>query len=48
VTLFRGEVCVLYSDRAFHKENEDDERDSDYSKDEEDIKVSEGRRLLFA
>ena len=48
MTLFCGEVCVLYSDRAFHKENEDDERDSDYSDDEEDIKVSEGRRLLFA
>ena len=46
-TLFCGEVC-LCSDRAFHKENEDDERDNDYSKDEEDIKVSEGRRLLFA
>ena len=48
MTLFRGEVCVFYSDRKFHKENEDYEHDRDYSKDEEDIRVSEGRRLLFA
>jgi hypothetical protein len=47
-TLFGSDLGVFCRDRAFHEENEHDERDGNDSKDKEYVKVGEGRRLLFA
>jgi hypothetical protein len=42
---FRGDVRIFCCNRAFHEENENNERDGDYGKNEKDVEVRKSRSI---